>query len=108
MKPLYFALPILGYKEKENTIEPRLGTDVIQFDRRWGIDRILTECDAAYINAPEEGGIWSNGYVLLYTHNIDRPYAIGNTYHIKSYLIKGIELPPSKRSYLKVAGWIDE
>lgn len=106
MKPLYFALPILSYDEKENVINPRLGTDVIQFDRRWGFDRILSECDAAYINAGEDT-VWSNGYVLMYTFNIERPYTIGNTYHIKSYLIKGHKLPPSKRSYLKVAGWIE-
>lgn len=106
MKPLYFALPIYGYDEKENTINPSLGTNVIQFDRRWSFDHILTECEATCMNA-SEGTLWSNGYVLLYTHNVDRPFALGTNYYLKSYLIKGHNLPPSKRSYLKVAGWIE-
>lgn len=106
MKPLYFALPIYGYDEKENAINPRLGTDVIQFDRRWGVRRILTECENAYINA-SEGTLWSNGYVILYTFDVDRPYALDNKYYLKSYLIKGHEIPPSKRAYLKITGWIE-
>lgn len=106
MKPLYFALPIYGYDEKKNAINPCLGTNVIQFDRRWGFDRILTKCEAVCMNASKDS-IWSNGYVILYTFDVDRPYALGNKYYLKSYLIKGHEIPPSKRAYLKITGWIE-
>lgn len=84
-KPLYFAVPIRSYDEKNNIIRVFRGVYPIAFDRRWSIKRVTERCEA-YVKMGAEDlqyKIWDKGYVLFKSFSdsraggwIDKPYVL--------------------------------
>lgn len=84
-KPLYFAVPIRSYDEKDNKIQVFRGVYPTAFDRRWSLNHVTSTLEGRVKTSAEnlQNKIWETGFVLFKTFNetlgggwIDKPYAL--------------------------------
>lgn len=84
-KPLYFAVPILSYDEKDNDVRVFGGIYPVAFDRRWSLKHVTEHLESLVKTSVENlrNKIWSEGYVLFKTFSdsrangwADKPYTL--------------------------------
>lgn len=84
-KPLYFAVPILSYDEKDNDIRVFGGVYPVQFDRRWSLKRVTATLEGRVKTSAEnlQNKIWATGFVLFKDFGdslpakwVDKPYTL--------------------------------
>lgn len=84
-KPLYFAVPLLSYDEKDNEIRVFRGVYPTTFDRRWSLKHVTESLKARVKESSEnlQNKLWADGFVLFKTFNetqvegwVDKPYVL--------------------------------